>query len=382
MKKQIVISILILLAMTGCGGDKQTAEEIITVDVTASYPEKELVLQEFMDVEYVPLETTDEFVTQGVVEAVGKDVLVVRNWRDGDIFIFDRATGKGIRKISRFGQGAEEYTQIVGIVLDEENNELFVKDYMARKVMVYDLSGNFKRNFKFADDSYYTEISNYDRDHLICFKGYMPGVETEKSSHVLVSKKDGSITREIQIPFKEVETPVVMKDEIVVTPGFNLISLKQNGWVLTRTSSDTIYTYHPDGRIAPLIIRTPFIHEMEVKVFLFPCVLTDRYCFMRSLRKELDLKTMKGFASTDLVYDKQEKALYQSTVYNDDYLDKKQVSLEANPVNHEIAAIRSLGAAELVEARDKGQLKGKLKKVVANLDEESNPVVMLIKYKE
>ena len=31
--------------------------ELITVDVTKNYPEKELTLQDFMDVEYIPLET-------------------------------------------------------------------------------------------------------------------------------------------------------------------------------------------------------------------------------------------------------------------------------------------------------------------------------------
>ena len=37
---------------------------------------------------------------------------------------------------------------------------------------------------------------------------------------------------------------------------------------------------------------------------------------------------------------------------------------------------------DLVEAYEKGQLKGKLKEIAANLDEESNPVVMLLKKKK
>ena len=68
-----------LLAMTSCGeGNKQPAE-VITVDVSTNYPEKELILQDIMDVEYVPLETTDEFITKGVVKAIGKDLLFVTN---------------------------------------------------------------------------------------------------------------------------------------------------------------------------------------------------------------------------------------------------------------------------------------------------------------
>jgi len=41
-----------------------------------------------------------------------------------------------------------------------------------------------------------------------------------------------------------------------------------------------------------------------------------------------------------------------------------------------------LKAHELVEAYEKGQLKGKLKEIAATLDEESNPVIMLAKYKK
>ena len=35
--------------MAGCRGGTQSTDDIITVDVTASYPKKELVLQDFVD---------------------------------------------------------------------------------------------------------------------------------------------------------------------------------------------------------------------------------------------------------------------------------------------------------------------------------------------
>ena len=59
--------------MAGCGRNKQGNESdgFITVDATANYPEKELILQDFTDVEYIALETTDEFLTQGAVRAIG-----------------------------------------------------------------------------------------------------------------------------------------------------------------------------------------------------------------------------------------------------------------------------------------------------------------------
>lgn len=46
-----------------------------------------------MDVEYIPLETNDEFVTQGKVMAIGAEVILITNWaNDGNLFVFDRKT--------------------------------------------------------------------------------------------------------------------------------------------------------------------------------------------------------------------------------------------------------------------------------------------------
>lgn len=46
-----------------------------------------------------------------------------------------------------------------------------------------------------------------------------------------------------------------------------------------------------------------------------------------------------------------------------------------------MAAYEILSADRLVEAYGKGELKGGLKEIAAGLDEESNPVLMLVKHK-
>jgi hypothetical protein len=50
--------------------------------------------------------------------------------------------------------------------------------------------------------------------------------------------------------------------------------------------------------------------------------------------------------------------------------------------NDGIAFIKKLEANELVEAYRKGKLKGRLNEIAAGLNEESNPVIMVAKYKE
>lgn len=168
MKKTDTILIIILFVLlAACAGNKQSNDDLIIVDVSKSYPQKELILQDFMDVEYIPLETSDELVTQGLVQDVGKEYLLLKKRNsDGDIFIFDRKTGRGIRKINRQGQGPEEYTRINDIVLDESNGEIFVKS-QGNKIVVYDLYGTFKRALNLGREV--SSVFDYDKHHLICY---------------------------------------------------------------------------------------------------------------------------------------------------------------------------------------------------------------------
>ena len=129
--------ILFVLFFVSCSDNPQFDSSFLLVDVTKNYPLKELVLQDFMDVEYVPLETTDEFLCQGFVQDVTENCIIVRNFsRTGDIFIFDRQ-GRAVKKINRVGQGGEEYVLLLEALYDEETDDLFVSD-LGRKIMIYD----------------------------------------------------------------------------------------------------------------------------------------------------------------------------------------------------------------------------------------------------
>lgn len=82
--------------------------------------------------------------------------------------------------------------------------------------------------------------------------------------------------------------------------------------------------------------------------------------------------------TVDLIYDKKEKKIYHSIVYNADF-DKREEDLSVCALNEEIAFAVSLEALSLIE--EKGKLKGKLREIAAHLKEEDNPVVMLAKIK-
>lgn len=383
MKKSSTIIVGILLILTGCGGKETATESLITVDVTANYPKKELILQDIMDVEYIPLETTDEFLTQGLVRDISKEYILVTNRNsDGDIFIFDRKTGKGIRKINRQGLGAEEYARINEIILDESNREIFVMSE-GNRILVYDLYGGFKRSLNI--DREVSSMYDYDKNNLISYDMsdyHSKGKDRSKSYHLIISKQDGSITREIFIPFKTINTPIVKDGENFVAGYFYEIRLSHGQCTLMDTSADTLYNYAPDGTLSPFIVRTPSADTMQPEVFLYMGIHTDRYYFMQTVKNVFNFEKGNGFYTDQLVYDKEEKAIYQVAVYNDDYAEKRTVAVTARSVNRDIEDVTSLNASRLVEIYKKGQLKeGKLKEIASRLDEDDNPVIMLVMQK-
>lgn len=389
MKKTSILLFALLFALAGCSGGKQSAGDLITVDITKSPShKKELILQDFMDVEYIPLETNDEFINQGFVQAIGKKNIIIKNWNsDGDIFIYDRL-GKAVRKINHKGQSGEEYSFILGIVLDEDNNEMYINSHYERKMLVYDLEGNFKRSFTYAentDNSFYTEISNYDKGQLICKSEY-----SKETGFNLISKQDGSITKEIKIPYKEKKVLAQTLEDKEnnsmrwVSPGaYSTLIPHNDNWILSELSSDTVYTFLPDQNLRPFLVRSPSIQTMNPEEFLIFRLISDRYYFMETIKNAWDFSKGKGFPRTFLMYDTQEKDFFKYNVYNGDYSVKKEVYMNAFRIaNSENELWCPLEASELVESYKKGRLKGKLKDIAATLNEESNPVIMLIKQKK
>jgi hypothetical protein len=375
---------LFLFLIAGCTGSQQSTDDVITVDVTASYPKKELILQDFLDVEYVPLETTDEFTCQDLVLDVTKNMILLRNHpEDGNIFVFDR-NGKALKKINRKGQGGEEYSTYRRIALDEDKAEIFVIDSFVKRILAYDLDGNFKRILKQGDILYFTNVFNFDSENLIGINEFQEDVP----SFLIVSKQDGHVSGEIQIPYQEkisVQVKFEMNNQTYSTrpETYNQLLPYFDRLILVEPSADTVYSYQTDHTMTPFIVRTPPVQSMNPVFFLFPSLFTERYYFMDATKKEV-IVDGEWFPATHLMYDKEEKSIFEYTVYNDDYTDKKQVSIhKAVPViNEEVAAWLPLQATDLIEAYEKGKLKGELKEIAAGLNEESNPVIMLLKHKK
>ena len=389
-------ALLVASLLFGCGDGKQKESDgLIRVDVSKSYPKKELILQDLFDIEYVPLETTDEMLTEGHIQYISDNYMIFKNLgrMAGEIFIFDRQ-GKAVRKINRLGQSGEEYLNILGVDYDEETDELFVNSHYSDKVFVYDSEGNYKRSFDYLDGTLYDPIKILDEERLIAYDDYFEydKVPEKRDCYLILSREDGRLLEKIHIPYEEKKSLIILRRDLngKLTGNWGirntLMPPYQDGWLLIEPSADTIYTYSASRGLMPLIVRTSPVNEMDPEVFLFPTIFTDRYVFMQAVERSFNFGVDKDVPRTNLIYDKTEQTAYEGEVINRDF--------EGTPVNlwfahrvimefndDEIAFATRLEAPDLVEALNDGKLRGPLKEIASRLDEEDNPVILIAKYK-
>ena len=79
------------------------------------------------------------------------------------------------------------------------------------------------------------------------------------------------------------------------------------------------------------------------------------------------------------MYDRQELKIYEYTISNDDYIVKQTVPFSTFVKNKEIPFWYKIESYELVEAYKRGELKGRLRDIAAEMDADSNPVIMIVK---
>ncbi|MDD4404146.1 MAG: 6-bladed beta-propeller [Parabacteroides sp.] len=124
------------------------------IDFSKNYPTKDIRLQDIADMEYIPLETTDDVLLsdKAVLSSVTDKYILVYEPLMGDIFVFNR-TGKIYAHFNHKGQSGQEYPWIRYAIFDERNGEIFVCN---QSIQVYSLNGKYKRTLMYITIEKYT----------------------------------------------------------------------------------------------------------------------------------------------------------------------------------------------------------------------------------
>ena len=369
-------------------------QSIPIVDLTKDYPEKEFVVDE-ADMEYIPLETTTEVLTDRdfSIVFVSDNHIVGMNRQRGDIFIFGR-DGKVISFFNHKGNSGIEYRYISSIVFDEVKKEIFVTDQNRNRCAVFSADGNFLRQFNFPANSWIRNLYNFDDETLLAYNQDRVGVSYEgdnnmnqKMPYVFLSKSDGSLISRLNLSFsKRVSDTQITNNSSSGMSGITITSPNQNvkfgdEFVIADRSSDTVFLLTQDKKLSPLFVRKPSAFGDENRTIIMSVHFkTDKYLFFLTYLldwNEVKRQSEKGEqyrpAIRPFAYD-----LHTGEVYKP--VGREPVGFLTDAPKNACVGIYS--ADNLVDRLKKGRLGGKIKEVAQTLKEEDNDVVEIIKYQE
>lgn len=373
--------------------DTTVVSQIPVIDIQKDYPKKKIILEDIADIEYIPLETTDSVLFgHNTNKAFSEDLIAIADLNQGSIFFFDKK-GRCVEYFNRQGAGNEEYNTMVTCCFDFDQKEVFVWDYqLLYRIMVYSFKGEFKRELKLNKQKWANHIYSYDNKNLIGFDTYKKFYKDptdklfNKYPYFLINKKDGSIT---SLPLKVENRITNMKSW---SNGNHIAGVKitienllkaNNGIYISDFALDTIY-HCVDGKLLPKAIRQSNPNKDEWLSSL--CCETDDYSFFTVVNCTTDDVTKKGEIKEErlLVYEKRNADIYNAFVTLSDFSEKisvpiAHVSLADIPEGYYVG----LFSVDMLKFYlDKNALKGKIKEIAENLEEDANPVLVIAKFKK
>lgn len=385
----LVIFLIFMGSQVVCSQPR--GENLPVFDFSKNYPQKKLSLQDIADIEYVPLETSDDILLgdASVLSAVTNKYILVHEVRLGDIFVFDRKTGKLYSHFNHKGQGGMEYNWIEnGTILDEKKEEIYV---CSQFIQVYSLQGEYKRTLKINGFDHYMKIFNYDDESLLIYDdvNIEPGREskTKKEPYSLVSKKDGSLISVLGIHFaKRYSNAISQKLEGDMWRPLR-ISYYQNmhngsDLMIMDISSDTLYQLSPGKGLIPLLARTPSVHASEPRNIWIPILTTDRFMLIGTFL--LDFNSSGGkipFYMYDFEIGKVSKVSILDTEYDTRAWSQGRWEPGGSPAIAKNMSADFIQASSVIDAYKGKRLKGNGMKIAKTLVEDDNPVVRILKFK-
>jgi hypothetical protein len=383
--KNLPLTLILAVVMLSCGS-KETDGGLPVVDVTKSYPAKELILQDVADVEYIPLETREGFLVDYFDARYMDDEIMVMKNQTGDIMIFDRQTGKGITSFNRTGRGPIEYSGIHSIAVDREGNEIFVTNSTSSgtdyPIYVYDLTGKPLRMLRFKEATTFPRyFVNYDGDHLLFYSEDILSPEP----YMLLPKRDTLVTR-LPVSFEERNTMMITQEieggSMSITSGYP-ITKDVDGYMLSEPGTDTIFL-RTEQALTPIVTQTPAFNSMETPIGLFFIARNSDYIFLQTVERKMDMESWDGFQKKNLFYEKASDEIFEGTLVNGDYVDRKELWGQYEGPKQDIPAntfVYGLQPFELLDLHEAGKLQGKLAEIAPTLKEDDNPVMMIMKFK-
>lgn len=385
-KTNIFLLAYCLICSYACTSQTQSTTGIPVVDFEKEYPQKDLLVSENADVEYVRLETTDEVLLDGLAGlylSVTDRYIVTNNSKEGRIFVFNRQ-GKHLYNFMRKGNSGEEFMYAKKVRVDDKAEEIFVLD-ARNKVLVYTLDGKFKRVLDLPKDMRADDLWNYDDEWLLSYDNYnldREGLTCAEQPFFLISKKDGQVKR-IGVNAKDRIGPRIYFEKNgqrgVMAVSMNYIYKNGDEFVLSELGNDTVFMLK-NGEISPLLVRTPGSKDKDVRSMMSAPLKLGDYIEVVEAPKELKMESgkietksvylnLKTGECFDLNLKDDVSFVEPSAVRSSEYVEA--------PKNHILSMPNT---DRLFRWKEEGKLKGKLAEMVDEMKEDDNPILIIYKF--
>ena len=385
-KTNIFLLACCLICSYACTSQPQSTTGIPVVDFEKEYPQKDLLVSENADVEYVRLETTDEVLLDGLAGlylSVTDRYIVTNNSKEGRIFVFNRQ-GKHLYNFMRKGNSGEEFMYAKKVRVDDKAEEIFVLD-ARNKVLVYTLDGKFKRVLDLPKDMRADDLWNYDDEWLLSYDNYnldREGLTCAEQPFFLISKKDGQVKR-IGVNAKDRIGPRIYFEKNgqrgVMAVSMNYIYKNGDEFVLSELGNDTVFMLKND-EISPLLVRTPGSKDKDVRSMMSAPLKLGDYIEVVEAPKELKMESgkietksvylnLKTGECFDLNLKDDVNFVEPSAVRSSEYVEA--------PKNHILSMPNT---DRLFQWKEEGRLKGKLAEMVDEMKEDDNPILIIYKF--
>ena len=385
-----LIYVVFSLLLTGCNNNPPVDNNLVILDVSKSYPEKEILLSDIADITYVQLDDSNEdFIFSGNVGAVSTNYIIGADFRKGDILFFSKE-GKPISKFNHKGGGPEDYTQLMSIMYHEISNDLYTHDMT--KIVVYNSKGEYKRTVSLPEGVMLAnDYALFDDKSIVMFDsnkksiaGFLhqrvnnpPTKEDEKDatnnypnpSYLKTSKIDGTIEEYINVP----EDFFGVDLTVTVDMGGNAAKASaityhivnhENGLLLHNHATDTVFLYTLDGSLNPYMVQSPSVKALNPGVYINTVVDRGGYQFIDL--HILKVKLPGPVVTSQLIRNKATGEVFTSKITLNDFKGK-DITINRNTVRYfqnVDEGLISFTVEELYEALAAGHLSGELKAFV------------------
>ena len=395
MKRVMVFYLSIFV--TSCSLDKQSHENLPYIDVGKDYPEKEINLVDIADVTYIHLNTeNDDFLYKGRVNYVTQNTIVVID-RSSESVLFFSKDGKPKSRFNRRGQGPEEYMRMSDIMYDEATDDVYIFQYYSNYINVYSSYGEYKRRLTLPHKNIDNQMVFFDDRSILMYDNsklwqnisnkYTGDItaftEPIDSTFFLISKTNGTVLEYINLPSKNVDLSFISDNGGFVsygTPGFTRVRKCPDGFFLYNPETDTIFLYSKDKSLTPYLHKKPLLSDLDPMIAMDICMDVGIFQFL-SVYPYL----VNGDISPSVKYymrDKKTGEIFRQQIILPDYKGKEFYINPRLPNYYAKEYHFELDLIELKEAYRENKLSGKLKELVATLNEdEDNNVFMLVNFK-